>query len=426
MQLVHPLSTFHATLQVPGDKSLSHRALIFGALADGITEVRGLLNSADVRSTAACLAQMGVQIETLSDRVRVHGVGLHGLKAPSAPLDCGNSGTTLRLLMGILAAQPFASTLVGDASLSCRPMARVAEPLRQMGAEITLREGRFAPVVIQGAPLKGLDYTLPVASAQLKSALLLAGLYASEPVVLRGELASRDHTERLLPHFGVHLEVQADQIRTVPGQSLRAADFQVPGDPSTAAFWLAAAALLPGAEVQLPQVSLNPGRLGFVRVLQRMGAEVSLSAEADATEPRGLITLRQAPLQGTSVMPAEIPDLIDEVPLLAVLATQARGRTEVRGAEELRIKESDRLEAMAENLGRMGIQMELFSDGFALEGPQPLRGAVVHPHHDHRIAMACAIAGLCADGPTQIQDPDCVAISYPAFFETLTSLPGAR
>lgn len=424
IETITPLDGFTARLRVPGDKSLSHRALMFAALAQGESEIRGLLRAADVHSTWSCLAALGARIHDEGELIRVQGRGLHGFQAPSQDLDCGNSGTTMRLLMGLLAGQNFGCRLIGDASLSRRPMRRIADPLRQMGAHLQLHESNYAPLVISPASLSGLDYTLPVASAQLKSALLLAGLFASEPVILRGEIASRDHTERLLPHFGVQLECEADLIRIVPGQTLKATPFTVPGDPSTAAFWLAAAAILPGAKVEIPGVSLNPTRLGFVRVLQRMGARIQMQSTIEGPEPVGTVSLQSGPLTATEVTPGEIPDLIDEVPLIAVLATQAQGRTLVRGAAELRIKESDRLEAVAGNLRRMGVSMELFEDGFAIEGPQPLQGAGIDPHDDHRIAMAFAIAGLAAQGPTSIQDPECVAISYPEFFQTLHALKG--
>lgn len=420
--VILPLRRFDAQLTIPGDKSLSHRALLFGALSEGQTEISGLLESADVLSTWHCLEQLGVQIVRKAGNVWVTGVGLKGFRAPSGPLDCGNSGTTLRLLMGILAGQDFESTLIGDASLSRRPMKRVAEPLRQMGAQIELHEGNYPPVQIRPAPLQGLDYALPVASAQLKSALLLAGLYANSPVTLRGEIGSRDHTERLLPHFGVSLNKSEGTLQMVPGQSLKAAQVQVPGDPSTAAFWLAAAAMIPGGRVEIGHVSLNPTRLGFVHVLKRMGAVVVEEKSVGNPEPMGILRLQQVPLQGTRVYAHEIPDLVDEVPLIAVLATQANGVTEVRGAGELRVKESDRLEALAHNLRAMGAQITLFEDGFAIQGPQALQGATIEPFHDHRIAMAFAVAGLVAHGQTQILNPACVAISYPAFFEVLRLL----
>ncbi len=424
-EVIHALKGFNARIQVPGDKSMSHRALIFGALAEGTSEIRGLLDAADVRSTWRCLARMGVEIDEQDDVVKIHGVGIQGLQNPEGDLDCGNSGTTLRLLMGVLAGQRFSTRLTGDASLSRRPMQRVADPLRLMGADISLRDKKLPPVVITGQPLQGIDYALPVASAQLKSALILAGIYTKTPVTLRGEIYSRDHTERMLPHFGVKLEQTHNQISIQPGQSLKATQFTVPGDPSTAAFWLAAAALIPGACIELPHVSLNPSRLGFVRVLERMGAKIEILDSDGASEPSGTLRLTGGELIGTDVTPEEIPDLVDEVPLIAVLGARAKGMTEVRGAAELRIKESDRLEALRENLNRMNVELELYPDGFKISGQQTLMGAEIDPMHDHRIAMAFAIAGLVAEGPVNIHDPGCVAISYPQFFTTLHSLKGS-
>ncbi|PKL74699.1 MAG: 3-phosphoshikimate 1-carboxyvinyltransferase [Candidatus Melainabacteria bacterium HGW-Melainabacteria-1] len=425
-ETVRPLPALKGQIHVPGDKSMSHRALIYAALAEGPSEIRGLLEAADVRSTWGCLVALGIPIQAGQATVKIDGQGLYGLKAATSALDCGNSGTTMRLLMGLLAGQPFASQLIGDASLTRRPMRRIAEPLGLMGANIELREGNFAPVQLNPAHLAGLDFALPVASAQLKSALLLAGLYAQDTLTLRGKIASRDHSERMLPHYGVMLDIKSDEIRMEPGQRLQPMDFEVPGDPSTAAFWLAAAAMLPGSDLELPGVSFNPSRLGFVRVLQRMGSK-QLIPSGSGPEPQGTIHIQGNSLSATSVTAAEIPDLIDEVPLIAILATQALGRTEVRGAAELRVKESDRLEAIALNLRRMGGEIELFEDGFAIKGPQLLHGPIdemIDPMHDHRIAMAFAIAGLVAEGETRIQDPACVAISYPQFFDILHGLKG--
>lgn len=419
---IQPLHRFNACLQVPGDKSISHRALLLGALAEGTTRITGLLQSADIASTWHCLEQLGVRIERQEEAVLVSGVGLEGLQAPCQTLDCGNSATTLRLLMGILAGQPFPSRLCGDASLSRRPMQRVAVPLRAMGAKIHLTAENYPPVSLEPACLQGLDYALPIASAQLKGALLLAGLWAQGPLTLRGQIGSRDHSERLLKHFGVKLVQQEDCLQLWPGQRLRANSMTIPGDLSAAAFWLTAAALIPSGRVEICGVSLNPTRLGFVRVLARMGAAIALDTEMSEPEPMGRIRLQQMPLQATRILPHEIPDLIDEIPLIALLATQAHGLTEVRGAAELRVKESDRLAALACNLHAMGVHMDLFEDGFALEGPQPLYGAAINPFGDHRMAMTFAIAGLIAQGSTLIHNPHCVAISYPEFFQVLAQL----
>lgn len=419
---ISPGPSLNGRLKVPGDKSISHRLLMLGALAEGNSQFTGLGDGADVRSTAACLRELGVEIELSPELTTVKGVGLHGLQAPQHSLDCGNSGTTLRLLMGILAGQAFASTLIGDASLSARPMGRVAAPLQQMGAQIQLTQARFAPVEIQPAPLQGINYHLPVASAQVKSALLWAGLYAQGPVTLSGELASRDHSERLLPAFGVQLQPSPEGLSLMPGQRLQATELTVPGDPSSAAFWLAAAALVPGSEVTVEQISLNPTRIGFFEVLKAMGAEISWQLSEAEPEPWGSVSLRHAPLKAFSLSAADIPYLVDEVPLLALLATQAEGRSEVRGAEELRVKESDRLAVMAANLRSLGAVLEEFEDGFAITGPQLLTGGAWQAHHDHRIAMTGVLAGLVASGETQIEGADSMAVSYPSFLKDLEQL----
>ncbi len=410
------------TLRVPGDKSISHRCLMLGALSEGVSHFSGLLDGEDVRSTARCLQQLGVNIDF--EAGRVHGVGLSGLKSPAAPLDCGNSGTTFRLLMGILAAQPFASTLTGDVSLSKRPMTRVAQPLNGLGANITLTREKYPPVTLEArtTPLRGGSYALPIASAQVKSALLLAGLYSQEPVVLSGRLDSRDHTEKMLPAFGVQLEQGADHITLPVGQKLTACDFSVPGDPSSAAFWLAAAAMVPGSEITLEQVSLNATRICFFEVLKGMGAEISWKQQGAQTEPMGQVHLRYAPLKAVTLEARDIPFLVDEVPLIALLGTQAEGTTRVRGAEELRVKECDRLAAMGQNLQSMGAIWKDYPDGFDVTGKQPLQGSKWTCFHDHRIAMTGVLAGLVVEGNHQIDDPDCIAVSYPGFMQDLNRL----
>ncbi len=421
---VTPVSQLKGSPRVPGDKSVSHRSLLFGALADGTTRVTGLLKSGDVRSTWGCLEAMGVQIREEEDgTVVIRGVGMHGLKAPQSILDCGNSGTTIRLLMGILSGQPFEVQLTGDDSLRRRPMKRIAAPLRQMGARLDLTRDEVAPVKMKGSKvLRPLAYELPVASAQLKSALLLAGLYADGETTLTGMIKSRDHTERLLPHFGVPVQVSQTTITVRGGHKLKANSVKVPGDISSAAFWIAAATLVPGAQMQLNDVSLNPSRIGFIHALRRMGARIETQLLEERPEDIGTIRIASASLKATSVQEEEVPALIDEIPLLAVLATQAQGRTEVRGARELRVKESDRIEAVAQNLRAMGAQVETFEDGFAIVGPQKLKGARIDSMDDHRIAMAFSIAGLVAEGPTEIIGTECVDISFPGFYESLKDM----
>ncbi len=419
---IQPAKTFKGSVTLPGDKSLSHRGLILGALAEGKTHLTGLSHGEDVQSTARCFEALGVPIDRDKGSVTVNGVGLFGFQKPSGPLDCGNSGSTMRMLMGILAGQSFRATLTGDASLSRRPMDRVSDPLKKMGAEIALTEQRFAPLTIEGKALRGIEYSLPVASAQVKSALLLAGLLAERTTTLTGKIHSRDHTERLLPYFGAVLTRSPEKIRISGKQKLHGVSFDIPGDPSSAAFWLAGACIVKGGQIAIDRLLLNPTRTGFQRVLTRMGAKLSEKVVSFEPERVGNVEISYSGLKGVTVTADEVASLIDEVPMLAVLATYAEGVTEVRGAEELRVKESDRIEAVATNLRRMGAEIETFPDGFRLRGPQKLRGCPIDSFHDHRIAMAFAIGALGASGETQILNCESVAISYPEFFQTLQRL----
>jgi 3-phosphoshikimate 1-carboxyvinyltransferase len=415
---------------IPGDKSISHRGLILGSLAHGTSEVIDALDAGDTRSTWNCLLSLGVMIHKKDPRTWVvRGMGDRPFQEPTDFLDCGNSGTSLRLLMGVLAGargeRALISRLQGDASLNKRPMKRVAEPLRQMGAQIALTAENFAPVTIQSTELHGVDYELKIASAQLKSALLLAGISAQGTLSLRGEIQSRDHTERMLAHFGAEIRATAQEINMRCGQKLQSAQVQVPGDPSTASFWMAAASILPGSRIEMENISLNPTRLGFLGALQLMGAKLTTELQEETPEPRGRIVAESGALQGVTIGGNEISGLIDELPLLAIVATQAEGLTEVTGASELRFKESDRLEAIAQGLRAMGAEIELLADGFRIQGPQKLKAARIQSFHDHRIAMAFSIAGLVANdstGPSVIENAECVAISYPSFYETLASL----
>ncbi|MEO5969108.1 MAG: 3-phosphoshikimate 1-carboxyvinyltransferase [Bdellovibrionia bacterium] len=422
IEIVKSCSRFKGNPKIPGDKSISHRSLIFGALCEGTIEILDLLESADVQSTARCLSQLGVKIRQSGNRTWVEGMGNRSWTHPSSDLDCGNSGTTIRLLMGLISGLAIQATLTGDSSLVQRPMKRIAEPLIKMGAKITLTREDFAPMTVAGGSLQAVEYSLPVASAQLKTALIIAALSARGTTVLRGKIHSRDHTERMLAHFGIRIESNNTEIRIPGEQSLRPNAVQVPGDPSTAAFWLAAASLIPGAELKLEKVSLNPTRLGFVRVLERMGADLKIKITGENPEPVGTIEVRSAPLKGTRILKEEIPSLVDELPVLAVLASQAQGVTEVEGAEELRVKESDRLEALASNLRVMGVEVEVRADGFRIEGPQRLQGARIKTQKDHRIAMAFSVAGMVANGVTEIEDAECVGVSYPEFYKTLREL----
>jgi 3-phosphoshikimate 1-carboxyvinyltransferase len=422
IEKISPAQRFKGRPKIPGDKSISHRGLIFGALADGKTEVIDILESGDVQSTARCLRDLGVGISKEGNKTVVQGIGSRGFSEPKGILDCGNSGTTIRLMMGVLAGRGITATLTGDGSLVKRPMKRVSEPLRLMGAQFTLTNNDYAPLTVKGAKLHGIDYDLKIASAQIKSAILLAGLAAEGTTTIRGEIQSRDHTERFLKYFGASLEVTPELVRVTGGQKLRGGIVQVPGDPSTAAFWMGAASLIPGAEVEMEKIALNPTRIGFLKALQRMGAKISTEVTSELPEPVGKIRVAFGTLRGTKITHAEVPTLIDEIPLLAVLASQATGVTEVEGAEELRVKESDRIEAVATGLRAMGVEIEVRKDGFRIEGPQPLKGAQIQSFHDHRIAMAFSIAGLVARGETTIHDAECTSISYPGFYQTLREL----
>ena len=538
MKLSPASSPLKGSLPIPGDKSVSHRAVMFGALAEGDTEITNFLMGADCLSTIACFRAMGVDIDVSEDQVTVHGAGLRGLHAPDGPLDCGNSGTTMRLIMGILSAQPFATTLTGDDSLKTRPMGRVATPLAQMGAGITgageadgstnaaasgqmsapaqlsglpsLRErdaaasgqtntpahnnGKLlAPLQIRpacraqapcesaaahgdssehsgqtstlssenAAPLHGITYESPVASAQVKSAILLAGLYADSPTTVIEPAKSRDHTERMLSAFGAKLETGMWDMdagvslrpysRIFPCEQLTGQRIRVPGDISSAAYFLAAASLVPGSEVLLKNVGINPTRDGFLRVLKAMGGDFELLNEHDeGGEPCADILVRYAPLHGTKVCGEIIPALIDELPMVAVMAACAEGETIVADASELAVKESNRIETVARGLQAMGAQIEARPDGWVIRGlgsrtnqsspsgspnvqdsdntsnrngsNAKLKGALIDSHNDHRIAMSFAIAALAAEGPTEIRNADCIKISYPAFFSDLTSL----
>ncbi len=429
--VVRPAKRLKGALTVPGDKSISHRALMLGALAQGTSVVRGLAPGRDVRSTARCLRALGVPVALANDNsghdvAVIEGRGLHGLRAPPGPLDAGNSGTTLRLLAGILAGQPFASVLTGDASLKKRPMARVAEPLRRMGALIDYLEGEgHAPLRVRGpreGRLRAIEHEPPVPSAQVKSCVLLAGLYAEGVTVVRESSPTRDHTERLLARLGAPLDGRGREVRLRgPVERLEPFELRVPGDPSSAAFFVAAAALLPGSELLLRHVGVNPTRTGFLDALRRMGAPIELLDEREVGgEPVADVLVRGAPaLRGLELDGAEVPRLIDELPLLAVVATRAEGVTVIRGAKELRVKETDRIRAVALNLRRLGARVEERPDGFVIEGPQALRGGRVEGFGDHRVVMAFAVAGLVARGETVIEGAEWADVSYPQFFEAL-------
>ena len=406
-------------ITVPGDKSLSHRALIFSALAEGTSRVRGILRSHDVQSTAGVLRGLSVRVPPLDDDIAIPGVGLRGFQAPAADLDCGNSGTTARLMAGILAALPFASRIVGDVSLSRRPMRRVAAPLTAMGARLLCERGDGLPMTVHGAALRGVEWRSEVASAQVKSAVLLAGLVGGVTVSVNEPSRSRDHTERMLAALGARVDVAGTRVTLREARALQPLDVRVPGDPSSAAFLVALAAAHPALEVVLPGVCLNPTRTGFLAAVTRMGAVLEVDGRVEGGEPVGTIRARRGELRGIIVDPADVPSMIDEIPLLACLAAVADGETVIQGAGELRVKESDRIAAVAANLHALGVHAEERRDGLLVRGSRtPLRGKV-HAFADHRIAMAFGILGAVPGNHVVVDDPDTVSISYPGFWADL-------
>ena len=411
-------------ITVPGDKSISHRAVLIAAMSNGVCVISGFLASEDCMRTVEAMRALGVEIEIPEPSTLI----VHGCKrkfsAPAADIDCGNSGTTMRLLSGVLAAQPFRARLIGDASLSRRPMNRVIDPLVEMGATIHAEgdKGR-PPLVIEGGKLRPIQYFMPVASAQVKSAILLAGLFAKGKTTVTEPSQSRDHTERMLRYFQIYPQKDDLSVSIFGEQTPESRDFVVPGDISSAAFWLTAAAAQPRSRLLISDVGLNDTRTGILAVLLRMGAHVRETiGEVEQGEPRGSIEIKGAQLKGTVIRGREIPNVIDELPILAVAGALANGPTIIADAGELRLKESDRIAAIAKNLRAMGGQLSETEDGLEITGGVPLRGARVSSYGDHRIAMAFAIAGLFAEGETIVEDVDCVATSYPEFYQTLEKL----
>jgi 3-phosphoshikimate 1-carboxyvinyltransferase len=424
-QTVHPARTISGSLEVPGDKSISHRYAMLAALAEGPSEITHFSAAADCRSTLDCLSRLGVKIEAKGERVRISGAGLGGLRKSRGALDAGNSGTTMRLLAGILSGQEFHSTLDGDASLRRRPMRRVMDPLTKMGARIVAREGGFAPLEIDGARLSPIEYTLPVPSAQVKSAVLLAGLFADGVTSVIEPVRTRDHTEIALAEFGAQVDHEGRAIRIHGRPHLNGRSLVVPGDLSSAVFFLAAAMVLPESNIVIHDVGLNPTRSAVLDVLGSMGAPISLvSIHTSNGELVGDISVRHEALRGGVIEGAVIAQLIDELPAIAVLGPYTEQGIEIRNAEELRIKESDRIAALAENLRRMGAQIEERPDGLRVAGRSAgrLHGAEIDPRGDHRMAMAFAVAALGASGETAIRNAECAAVSYPDFFSTLERL----
>lgn len=420
-----PAEGLHGELTVPGDKSISHRGIMLGAISEGTTTLTHFLTSADCLSTLAAFQQLGVPIEREGTTVTVHGVGLHGLKPSKDPLDMGNSGTTTRLIMGLLAGQPFSTTLIGDASLSKRPMRRVSDPLAAMGADITTTDGHL-PVTINGQKLHAVDYQLKVASAQVKSALILAALQVDEPSTLTELLPTRDHTERMLTAFGGAISTADDglTITVQPQPQLKGQSMTVPGDMSSAAFFMTAASLVPGSQITLKDVGLNKTRTGLLAILNAMGGDISVESEPTTGEPIGDLTIRSADLKPINIGKEQIPAVIDELPLVALLAAKANGISRITGAEELRVKETDRISAIVTEFKKLGIDIEELSDGFVIDGRKPWHvvDPVLNAHDDHRIGMVLGIAALLVDQPLQLQGADSVRISYPEFFDDLDKL----
>jgi 3-phosphoshikimate 1-carboxyvinyltransferase len=410
----------------PPDKSISHRAVMFSALATGRSVVRNMLRSGDTLSTIGAFRALGATIEDTGGDVLIESPGWRGLREPLGVIDCGNSGTTMRLLVGLLSGLPLFTVLVGDESLTRRPMRRVIDPMRLMGARIMARDGdRYPPVALRGGALGPIAYEMPVPSAQVKTAVLLAALTVGDESIVTERMRSRDHTERLLPAFGADLRVEGLTVRVRGGSELRPAEVDVPGDFSSAAFFMAAAMITPGSELLVKSVGMNPTRTGLLEILFRMGADVEVLGERTvAGEPVADILCRSSRLKGVTVEEGEIPAFIDEFPIFCVLAALAEGRSEVRGAGELRVKESDRIAAMAVGLRAMGAAVEEYDDGLAIDGGGGLRGAPVESAGDHRIAMSLAVAGLAAEGTTLVRGAEAVHISYPSFFDTLAALRG--
>ena len=425
-------SPLRGELRVPGDKSISHRAVMLGALAKGTTEITGFLPGADCLSTVSCFRAMGVRITQEGDHVTVRGQGLRSLRKPDGVLDCGNSGTTMRLLGGILAPQPFDTILTGDSSVRKRPMDRIITPLSMMGADIRSIPGNGCPpLAVSGKQLRGISYESPAASAQVKSAVLLAGLSAEGKTSVTEPALSRDHSERMLRAFGAEvLTATAPDGRPVitvtPAEELFASAVSVPGDISSAAYFIAVASLIPGSEVLIRNVGINPTRAGMIKVAKRMGADITMYNISDDAEPSADLLVRYAPLHGVTFGGSLIPALIDEIPVIAVMAAAAEGTTCIRDAAELKVKETDRIRTISENLTAMGCSVTPQNDGLIIEGKGsgglPLKGACIHTYGDHRIAMAFSVAALAAGGETHIDDDACVDVSYPGFYTDLNSL----
>lgn len=417
-------NSLRGEITVPGDKSISHRAIMLGAIADGTTEVTNFLQGADCISTINCFREMGIDIENSHGKVTIHGKGMHGLTAPKSTLDVGNSGTTTRLISGILAAQDFTSRLDGDNSLRKRPMGRIINPLSMMGAQIiSMRDNDCVPLMVTGKKLYGIDYISPVASAQVKSAILLAGLYADGMTKITEPYLSRNHSELMLKSFGADINTVDTTVTISPASKLCGQKVNVPGDISSAAYFIVAGLIVPGSEILIKNVGINPTRAGIIDVVKDMGGDITLLNRRFLTgEETADILVKSSDLKGTEIGGKIIPALIDEIPVIAVLACFADGRTVIKDAHELKVKESNRIDVMVKNLSLMGADITATDDGMIINGGKPLHGAVIDSSYDHRIAMSFTIAGLNSDGETEISGDEIVNISYPGFYNDINSL----
>lgn len=426
MELVlEKVNKLKGNISVPGDKSISHRSLILGSIAQGETRIYNFLDSLDCLKTLECMQALGAEIDLGKDNfIKIKGKGLYGLQEPKDMLDVGNSGTTIRLLTGLLSGQNFYSVLNGDNSIRRRPMKRVVEPLRLMGADIWGRkDGQFAPLSVRGNKLNPLHYTLPVASAQVKTALLLAGLYAAGETVIKEPLPTRDHTERMLKVMQADIKISSPEVKIKGGKELKSTEIFIPGDISSAAYFIAAASILRDSQILIKHVGVNPTRTGIIKILKMMGAKINiLNYQIKSNEPQADLKIEYSELKGIEIRKEEVPLLIDELPLIAVVATQAQGKTVVSGAKELRVKETDRIKATVNELKKMGADIEEKDDGFIVTGPSRLKEAVCESYNDHRIAMSLAVAALLAEGKTVIKNSECIDISFPGFEKTLQNM----
>ncbi|MGE8204325.1 3-phosphoshikimate 1-carboxyvinyltransferase [Heyndrickxia sp. NPDC080065] len=425
VQLQSTKSSLKGNISVPGDKSISHRAIMFGAIAKGTTTVRNFLNGADCRSTIDCFRKLGVKIEEIEDEIKIYGNGFNGLREPIEILDVGNSGTTARLILGLLAGRSFHTVIIGDDSIATRPMKRVTQPLKDMGAVIHGRDdANYTPISIQGGQLHPINYQMPVASAQVKSSLLLAGLQIEGETTIIEPLSSRDHTERMIKQFGGQLSTEQNTIKIIGPQNFQATEVHVPGDISSAAFFMVAAAIINDSEIILDNVGLNPTRTGIISVMQQMGADIQIDPNkiSQSSEPNGTITVSTSQLKGIEIGGELIPRLIDEIPIIALLATQAEGKTVIKNAEELKVKETNRIDTVVKELNTLGANIEATRDGMIIYGKTPLKGGTVSSYGDHRIGMMLSIAALVCEKEVYLEGSDAVKVSYPTFFEDLDRL----